>query len=222
MSATCCLALSVCLVAQADVLERIENASEIAGQMTVQILTTDFNGKKWSHKTGAGTIINKEGVVVTCSHVLGEIERVRVRRSDGKTFAAEILGRYPEHDLAILKIAPPGDLEVAKEIHEGLVEENTSAVCVGFPKGKRDACLAKVGNYRRDVGAGVVQENTPVLTFQGAIAPGYSGGPLMDLDGRLLGVVVAMTKTQPTIGVAIPATVVLQDLQRIKETNTTP
>lgn len=211
------LMASVCLVAQApDALERLSEASRIGGQMTVQILTTDFNGKKWDRKTGAGTIINKDGIVVTCSHVLGPNERVRVRRLDGKTFAAEVLGRFPEHDLAILKIAPPGDLEVAKEIRAGLVDENTRAVCVGFPGGKRDICLATVGQYRRDIGPGLVKEDTPVLTFQGKIAPGYSGGPLMDLEGRLMGVVVAMTKTQPTIGVAIPASVVLEDLQRIE------
>jgi len=200
-----------------DRMEQIERAAQIAADMTVQILVSDFDGRRWTRKTGAGTIINREGVVVTCSHVLGDHHRVRVRRIDGKTFDAVVLGRFPEHDLAVLKIKPPEGLEPAQGIPEGLAAAGTTAICIGFPKGARDQCIAEVGDYVTGVETGLVHASTPILVFKGRIAPGFSGGPLMDLDGRLLGVVIAMSKVQPQLGVAVPASVVLKDLERVED-----
>ncbi|MBY0585832.1 serine protease [bacterium] len=188
-------------------------AGELAGKITVQILTSDFSGKKWSNKVGAGTIIDPSGVVLTCSHVLGTHFRVRVRLIDNTQYAAEVLGRFPEHDLAVLQFHPKEPINAIVGLKEELISPGTPALCVGFPSGKRSKLAAIIKDYIPNQEQGLVRIGTPVLYFKGNVVPGYSGGPLMSLDGKLLGVVIARSLREP-VGLAIPTEILKQDLQR--------
>lgn len=190
-------------------------AGELAGKITVQILTSDFTGKKWAQKVGAGTIIDPSGIVLTCSHVLGTHYRVRVRLIDNSQYAAEVLGRFPEHDLAVLKFEPKDPIEAARGLKDELVAPGTAAICVGFPKGRRSKLAATIQNYIPIEEKGPVRTGTPILYFKGTVVPGYSGGPLMSLDGKLLGVVIARSLEQP-VGLAVPTEVLREDLKRIE------
>jgi S1-C subfamily serine protease len=189
-------------------------AGELAGQITVQIQTSDFSGKKWSNKTGAGTIIDPSGVVLTCSHVLGTHFRVRVRLIDNTQYAAEVLGRFPEHDLAVLKFSPKEPIKAIVGLKEELVAPGSPAICVGFPSGRRSKLAAVIRDYIPLQETGPVQLGTPVLYFKGGVVPGYSGGPLMSLDGKLIGVVIARSVSEP-VGLAIPTEVLKRDLARV-------
>jgi serine protease Do len=190
-------------------------AGELAGKITVQILTSDFTGKKWAQKVGAGTIIDPSGIVLTCSHVLGTHYRVRVRLIDNSQYAAEVLGRFPEHDLAVLKFEPKDPIEAARGLKDELVAPGTAAICVGFPQGRRSKLAATIQNYIPIEEKGPVRTGTPILYFKGTVVPGYSGGPLMSLDGKLLGVVIARSLEQP-VGLAVPTEVLREDLKRIE------
>ncbi len=190
-------------------------AGELAGKITVQIHTSDFTGKKWAQKVGAGTIIDPSGIVLTCSHVLGTHYRVRVRLIDNTQYAAEVLGRFPEHDLAVLKFEPKEPIEAARGLKDELVAPGTAAICVGFPHGRRSKLAATIQNYIPMEEKGPVRPRTPILYFKGTVVPGYSGGPLMSLDGKLLGVVIARSLEEP-VGLAVPTEVLREDLKRIE------
>jgi S1-C subfamily serine protease len=191
-------------------------AGDLAADITVQIMTSDFSGKNFSRKIGAGTIIDQTGIVVTCSHVLGTHYKVRVRLANGNQYACEVLGRFPEHDLAVLKFEPKEKLKVAPRLHEGLLSPDTPVICLGYPRGKMDMVPASVKLYLPDAGIELLAKGTPAIIFDGAIEPGYSGGPIMTLDGGIIGVVFGKNR-QSGVGLAIPIRVLKADLKRIEE-----
>lgn len=216
-AAVAALTVSIVPALRAQSSDEILKAGDLATKITVQILTSDFNGRSWSLKTGAGTIIDDSGIVVTCSHVLGKHFEARVRLSDGKQRAARVLGRFPEHDLAVLKFAPPPGLKVVPRLHTGLLPPRTSMICLGFPRGDRKMCPAWLEGYLPNNQTNLISPGTPVIVFKGNIIPGYSGGPLMTMDGGLVGVVFAISPATAQ-AIAIPIDVLLEDLKRIEGT----
>ena len=191
-------------------------AGDLAADITVQIMTSDFSGKKFSRKVGAGTIIDQTGIVATCSHVLGTHFKVRVRLANGNQYACEVLGRFPDHDLAVLKFEPKEKLKVAPRLHEGLLSPQSPALCLGYPKGKMAMVQAYVKLYLPDAGISLLGKGTPAIIFEGDIEPGFSGGPLMTLDGGIVGVVFGKNR-ETGDGLAIPIRVLKADLKRIEE-----
>lgn len=191
-------------------------AGDLAADITVQIMTSDFSGKNFSRKVGAGTIIDDSGIVVTCSHVLGTHFKVRVRLVNGNQYACEVLGRFPEHDLAVLKFEPKEKLKAAPKLHEGLLAPDSPAICLGYPRGKLDMVPAYVKLYLPDAGINLLAKGTPVIIFDGNIEPGYSGGPLMTLKGGIVGVVFGKNRESGK-GLAIPIRILKADLKRIEE-----
>lgn len=189
-------------------------AGKLAAEITVEVLSTDFNGERWSKKVGTGTIIDDSGIVATCSHVLGKQEQPKVRLSNGRIHAARVLGRFPEHDLAVLKFEPMSDVRVAPRLHSGLLAPGTACLCLGFPRSRRSMCTARLKGYEENAETNLIAQDTPIIVFEGKIIPGYSGGPLMTLDGGLIGVVFAMAKDEG-VGIAIPIDVLKKDLTRI-------
>ena len=83
-------------------------------------------------------------------------------------------------------------------------------------------CPATVGNYAHATEEMGLEKGTPIILFHGDIMPGYSGGPLMDLDGGLIGVVVAKLKQPEKAGIAISASLLLKDINRLAQTEEKP
>lgn len=191
-------------------------AGDLAADITVQIMTSDFTGKTFARKVGAGTIIDESGIVVTCSHVLGTHYKVRIRLGNGNQYACEVIGRFPEHDLAVLKFEPKEKLKVAPKLHEGLLAPDSPALCLGYPRGKMDMVPAYIKVYLPDAGINLLSKGTPVIIFEGAIEPGYSGGPLMTLQGGIIGVVFGKNRDSG-VGLAIPIRILKADLKRIED-----
>lgn len=191
-------------------------AGDLAAEITVQIMTSDFSGKNFSRKVGAGTIIDDSGIVVTCSHVLGTHFKVRVRLVNGNQYACEVLGRFPEHDLAVLKFEPKEKLKAAPKLHEGLLAPDSPALCLGYPRGKLDMVPAYIKLYLPAAEINLLAKGTPVIVFDGDIEPGYSGGPIMTLNGGIIGVVFGKNRESGK-GLAIPIRILKADLKRIEE-----
>ncbi len=121
----------------------------------------------------------------------------------------------------MLKFEPKEPIEAARGLKDELVAPGTAALCVGFPQGRRSKLAATIQNYVPIDEKGPVRAGTPILYFKGKVIPGYSGGPLMSLDGKLLGVVIARTLEEP-IGLAVPTEVLREDLKRIESPRTAP
>ncbi len=164
--------------------------------------------------TGAGFIIDPEGLIVTNQHVIANADRIRVKLHDGRTQAATVMGADNATDLALLKIAV-NDLA---PLHLG----DSDALRVG------DSVIA-IGNpleYERSVTAGIVSalgrkvyEAEPFENFiqtDAAINRGNSGGPLLNKRGEVIGVNTVIRSDGRGISFAVPSNVVKRVVAQLR------
>ena len=156
---------------------------------------------------GSGFIIDSKGIVVTNNHVIEGADEITIIMSDNKEFRAELLGRDPKADLAVLKFDP-------KEIPLTSLEWGNSdevrvgdwAVAIGNPLGLGGTVTAGiVSAISRDIG------NGPYVKFiqtDASINRGNSGGPLFDINGKIIGInsaIISQTGGSIGLGFAIPS-----------------
>jgi S1-C subfamily serine protease len=161
---------------------------------------------------GSGVVIVDSGVILTNLHVVNEAKFLRVVFFDGTESDAIVIGTQPENDLAILRAKTiPDDLPAATLRSTGDLALGDHVVAVGFPFGIGPSVTSGViSGLRREFRS---QEGKRVLTnliqFDAAANPGSSGGPLVTLDGEVVGIVTAiLNPTQERffvgIGFAVP------------------
>lgn len=162
--------------------------------VTIAAHGTDGSG------TGSGEIVRSDGVVVTNDHVItpavdgGKIE---VLLSDGRSYRADLVGRDPQTDLAVLRIDAGDDLPTIPFSHSDAVDVGEPVVALGAPLGLSGTVTAGiVSALGREVtvptGTGGTTVLTGVVQTDASINPGNSGGALVDCDGRLVGVNTAI------------------------------
>jgi serine protease Do len=136
---------------------------------------------------GAGVIWRSDGRIVTNSHVVGTDGRTEIVLADGRKYVGIVAARHPTRDLAIVKIAEEG-LPAAEIGDSSTVRPGQLAIAIGHPLGFRDAVTAGVvvaaGQAATDRGP----RTGDYLQSDVTLAPGNSGGPLVDAWGRVIGV----------------------------------
>lgn len=146
--------------------------------------------------SGTGIIISSDGDILTNNHVVeaaAEQGTVTVAFSDGTTAEAEIVGRDPKTDLAVIKVAKNG-LTPAKFGSSSGLSVGQEVVAIGSPFGLESTVTSGiVSALNRPVsssdGSGQGQATVfPAVQTDAAINPGNSGGPLVDLQGRVVGI----------------------------------
>jgi serine protease DegQ len=161
---------------------------------------------------GTGVIIVDSGLILTNLHVVQGARRVRVTFSDGLDAEATVVGERAEHDLAVLQAKElPDDIMPATMRSTAGLQSGDAVVAVGFPFGiGPSASAGVVSGLKRDY---VSPEGQRVLTnliqFDAAVNPGNSGGPLVTLDGEVVGIVTGLlnpTENRVFIGIgfAVP------------------
>jgi S1-C subfamily serine protease len=161
---------------------------------------------------GTGVIIVDSGLILTNLHVVQGARRIRVTFSDGLDAEATVVGERPEHDLAVLQPKElPDDLMPATMRSTAGLQPGDEVVAVGFPFGiGPSASAGVVSGLKRDY---VSPEGKRLLTnliqFDAAVNPGNSGGPLVTLDGEVVGIVTGLlnpTENRVFIGIgfAVP------------------
>jgi S1-C subfamily serine protease len=162
---------------------------------------------------GAGTIWHADGLVVTNSHVVGR-HAPRITLHDGRSFKATLLARDEEHDLAALSIdatdLTPIDLGDSKHLRAG-----DWVMSLGHPWGVKGAVTAglvigKTGNEWPDLLPLAGEREWVVASLH--MRPGHSGGPMVDAQGRLVGINTLING--PDVGVSIPVHVAKTFLKR--------
>ena len=163
---------------------------------------------------GSGAIIDKEGYIITNDHVIGGADKVTVILPDGRRFEADVKGKDPRSDLAVIKIEAD-DLPVAKFGDSDSVRTGQWVVAIGNPFGfvvnnpKPTVTVGVVSALHRSLPLGNKQGRNYIDLIQtdAAINPGNSGGPLCDLNGNIIGLNVAIYSTTggyQGVGFAIP------------------
>jgi len=155
---------------------------------------------------GSGVIVDKEGHVLTNHHVVAGAQVIIVKLADGRTFEAELLGSDPLTDLAVLKI--DGDnLPFAELGDSDEVEVGQWVLAIGNPFGFGWTVTAGVISAKGRANVGVAEFEDFIQT-DAAVNPGNSGGALVDLNGKVVGIttaIISRTGGYQGISLAIPS-----------------
>ncbi|MBU2550363.1 MAG: DegQ family serine endoprotease [Proteobacteria bacterium] len=164
---------------------------------------------------GSGFIIDPSGLTVTNNHVVEGADEIMVRMSDDKEYKAEILGRDPKTDLALIKIKHDGSFPFLKIGDSAKVRIGDWVVAIGNPFGLDHTVTAGILSARgRAIGAGPYDD---FLQTDASINPGNSGGPLLNLDGEVIGINTAIIAGGQGIGFAIPANMAKDIVSQLKD-----
>ncbi len=159
---------------------------------------------------GSGFVIDREGHVVTNNHVVEAAAELLVTLADEHTVPAEVVGTDPGSDLAVLKIdVPAEDLTVVELGESATLQVGQRAIAIGNPFGlERTVTTGVISSLGRtlsrdDSGFQIAE----VIQTDAAINPGNSGGPLLDSQGKVIGVNTAIASTSGVnsgVGFAVP------------------
>ena len=161
---------------------------------------------------GTGTVIQDNGTILTSLHVVWGSKRIKLRFWDGTESDADLIGTQPENDLAVLRARElPDDLQPATMRSTGDLRPGDQVVAVGHPFGIGPSVSAGVisGLKREFRSPEGERELSNLIQFDAAANPGNSGGPLVTMDGHVVGVVTAILnpseqRTFIGIGFAVP------------------
>ena len=148
--------------------------------------------------TGTGVVIDAKGDILTNLHVIHSTDRWVVTFWDGSKSEASVVNVQPENDLAVIRAkTSPDDLKPATLASTGGLNPGDTVVAVGFPFGIGPSVSAGViaglkrefvDPERKDQGGHL----TNLIQFDAAVNPGNSGGPLVNRDGEVVGIVTAL------------------------------
>ncbi|MBW2038021.1 MAG: DegQ family serine endoprotease [Deltaproteobacteria bacterium] len=164
---------------------------------------------------GSGFIIDKEGYILTNHHVVEKAEEIKVKLSDKKIYDAQVIGKDPKTDLALIKIEADGDLPVARLGDSDRLEVGEWVIAIGNPFGLEQTVTAGIISAKgRVIGAGPYDD---FLQTDASINPGNSGGPLFNLKGEVVGINTAIVAGGQGIGFAIPINMATRLLPQLKK-----
>lgn len=193
-------------------------ASQLDGFYQQQVVLLPLPPKQETTRSlGSGVIVDENGFILTNNHVIDRASRVRVSLENGEAFDASLVAADEMDDLALIKIALPAGRKLkAVELVDGdemLLGE--TVIAMGNPFG-----------LSHSVSVGVLSSTNRPATYQGevlyqdilqtdaAVNPGSSGGPLLSIEGKLLGLNVSVFENAQSIGFAQPAHRVRKFLER--------
>jgi S1-C subfamily serine protease len=159
--------------------------------------------------TGSGFVWDQQGHIVTNAHVVDGGDRASVTLNDGSTYAARIVGRAPDKDLALLKIDAPAQKLLPLPIGQSAkLKVGMKVLAIGNPFGlDQTLTTGVISGLGREIKSMTGRPITDMIQTDASINPGNSGGPLLDSSGRLIGVNTAIyspTGASAGIGFAVP------------------
>jgi 2-alkenal reductase len=198
------------------VVQRVSGAErpriEIPGWPDFPEMPDDF----YSRGEGSGFVWDNMGHIVTNYHVVQDAEEVEVTFRDATRLTAQIVGSDPDSDLAVLKVDRPADhLRPAALGDSETLFVGQRAIAIGNPFGQEwTLTTGVVSALGRTLPSGTSQYSIPeMIQTDAAINPGNSGGPLLDREGRVIGVntlILSEDRVSSGVGFAIPVSIVEQ------------
>lgn len=167
---------------------------------------------------GSGFIIGAEGLILTNNHVIEDASEITVKLADDRRFKAEIVGRDPKTDLALIRIKAGNALTVLPLGDSDAMEVGDWVVAIGNPFGLGNTVTSGIVSAKyRTIGSGTydnfIQTDTP-------INPGNSGGPLLNMQGKVIGInsaIFSQSGGNVGIGFALPINMVQELLPQLRE-----
>lgn len=196
----------------------VERVSESIVSVSSTRLERRFFGVVPLEGQGSGIILDKKGLIITNNHVIDGASQVHVGLKDGRAFVGEVVGSDEATDVAVIRLeaqdlpaADLGDSEALK-VGQFVLAIGNALALPGGPTVSMGVLSAK---GRPLPGADFIFEG--LLQMDAAVNPGNSGGPLADLDGRVIGITTMMIPYAQGMGFAIPINTVKRIAQEILE-----
>jgi len=161
------------------------------------------------HGLGSGVVVNDAGAVLTALHVVGDAKTIRLTFADGSKSTATVASKDPATDIAVLTPdSPPATVFAATLGNPAAMRIGSEAYVVGNPFGLYGSLSSGIvsGLNRSFQEPGGDRVYTGLIQVDAAINPGNSGGPLVDRNGRVVGIVTALinpTKQDVFIGIGL-------------------
>jgi len=202
------------------VVERVDNPLLQDPQFRQFFGIPDEAVRRETQSAGSGVIVDAEkGYVLTNNHVVEKATEIEVTTKDGRRFRAELVGRDPETDIAVLKIKPDRLTAIPLGNSDSL-EVGDFVLAIGNPFGLGQTVTSGIVSALGRTGLGIEGYEDFIQT-DASINPGNSGGALVTLDGRLIGIntaILAPKGGNVGIGFAVPISMVRQVMAQIVET----
>ncbi len=210
-----------------DAVVHVQTAAVVPTQSNPWLSMLGMGQGRVAQGSGSGVILDSQGWIVTNHHVIDGAQRIQVALSDGSTMEAKLIGSDPSTDLALLKTTASGGLPTLEfgnsdEVNVGewvLAVGNplnlTSTVTAGIVSAKGRNLQLLEPDARRDI--------YPVESFlqtDAAVNPGNSGGALVNLDGKLIGIntaIASQTGSYAGYSFAIPSSIVRKVVDDLRE-----
>ena len=178
-----------------------------------------FFGERGPHEykqngLGTGFIIDAEGYIVTNNHVVKDADKIKVVLKDKREFDAEVVGRDPQTDLALIKIDGVNDLTAVRLGSSNKLQVGEWVAAIGSPFGLEQTVTAGIVSAKgRVIGSGPYDD---FIQTDASINPGNSGGPLINMTGEVVGINTAIIASGQGIGFAIPIDLATGIIQQLK------
>ena len=163
---------------------------------------------------GSGVIISEDGYILTNCHVIDKADKINVRLSNCREYDAAIIGRDPKTDIALLKIKNEERLPAAEFDDSDKSKIGDWVIAIGNPFGLEQTVTAGIISAKgRVIGAGPFDD---FIQTDASINQGNSGGPLFNLNGKIVGINTAIVVDGQGIGFAVPINLVKSVLPDLK------
>ena len=180
-------------------------------------ITTEIMAINWflepvpqEGSSGSGSIIDTRGYVLTNNHVIENAHRVFINLADGSQFEGEVIGVDSENDLAVLKFNPPNGMELITIPYgdSSNLKVGQKVLAIGNPFAlERTLTVGIVSGLGRPIQTSRNRIIRDMIQTDASINPGNSGGPLLDTQGRMIGINTMIYSTSGGsvgIGFAVP------------------
>jgi serine protease Do len=198
------------VVLESEILSDSEDSADAVGGET--------GGKKTSRSEGSGFVVRADGVIVTNQHVVAKAHRISVRFRDGRRQDARVLGTDERTDLAVLQVQAD-NLPVVEFADSDVAVVGQLVYAIGIPFGQEwsftAGMLSGKGRTRLLAPTSLLPLVEDYLQTDALINPGHSGGPLLDRQGRVLGMNTLITRTERGLAFAVPSNLLRQTVSQI-------
>lgn len=174
------------------------DVAALAEQVRPSVVVVSFSGRDGKQQgLGTGFVVSTDGLIATNLHVIGEARPIDVQFADGRTFpVSAIHATEKSMDLAVLKI-DASDLPALELGDSEALKQGEHVIAIGNPLGLRHSVVNGIVSEKREL------EGKPMIQVAIPIERGNSGGPLLDMQGRVHGIVTLKSQVTRNLGFAV-------------------
>lgn len=171
---------------------------------------------------GSGFFVDNEGHIVTNNHVVEGFTTVSIDLQDGRSILADVLGRSPADDLALIKVNPDqvSNISPLQFADSDQVRPGQLAIAIGSPfKDFNSVSVGVISGIGRTRQSALRRPIPDLIQTDAALNPGNSGGPLLDSKGKVVGIntaVQVVSSVQIGVGFAVPSNTLIRILKDLK------